>query len=610
MPILEKSSAWVRVTETLAVCLVAAAFALIQTLIGGTRLVFCLPSFALLAMAAILTLPSLRRIKPEPDRLCLWSSAAFFGYVLTRALFSTEPYLARSDIYPVLGGLLLYLLVACIFTSARTRMLLLLFLIVLAMAQTFVGAFQFRDGNNYMPIAWLQRVDYGRRASGFYICPNHLAGLLEVLGIFALSIVCWSRWPVWAKLLTSYGAGICYLGVVLTGSRGGYLSTITSMLVFALLSLIILDRAGSGLVWKVGGGAVIAAFAIAVALLFTFQRSHYLADRAQNTFEVQNMRVDLWRSGMQQWKLNPIFGTGSGTFLYYGRQFRSERVQVDPVHAHNDYVDLFCEYGAIGAIGFLFFLGVHLKRGVQTFIRIGPMRAALAPRLFSNSLALNIGALAAVAAYIVHSVFDFNLHIPANVLLLAFVFGILANPGLGRETNRISVSRPLVLWRTALCTLAIIVLVQCIRLLPGEYFAEKARIAVRDYHPIDALYFALEGVAHEKENPNLYYYLGLARLFRGDMSSDLQARQSYYLTGLQALNQAHRLAPRDEVFILQLAFTYDALGRFAEAEWMYDEAMGLDPKSKSIRNHYQAHIQRWLSPGGVQTPSAEKELPE
>ena len=291
---------------------------------------FCLPSFALLAIAAILTLPSLRRIKPEPDRLCLWSSAAFFGYVLTRALFSTAPYLARSDIYPVLGGLLLYLLVACIFTSARTRMLLLLFLIVLAMAQTFVGAFQFRDGNNYMPIAWLQRVDYGRRASGFYICPNHLAGLLEVLGIFALSIVCWSRWPVWAKLLTSYGAGICYLGVVLTGSRGGYLSTITSMLVFALLSVIILARAGSGLVWKVGGGAAIAAFAIALALLFTFQRSHYLAERAQNTFEVQNMRVDMWRSGMQQWKLNPIFGTGSGTFLYYGRQFRSERVQVDP----------------------------------------------------------------------------------------------------------------------------------------------------------------------------------------------------------------------------------------------------------------------------------------
>ena len=607
---MEKSSALIRVTETLAVCIVAAAFALIQAFVGGTRLLFCLPSFALLAIAAILTLPSLRRIKPEPDDLCLWSSAAFFGYVLARALSSPAPYLARSDMYPVLGGLLLYLLVACVFTSARTRMLLLLFLVMLAVGQTFVGAIQFRDGNNYMPIAWLQRTDYGRRASGFYICPNHLAGLLEVLGIFALSIVCWSRWPVWTKLLTSYGAGICYIGVVLTGSRGGYLSTIASMLVLALLSVIILARAGSGLVWKVGGGAAIAAFAVALTLLFTFHRSDYLAERAQKTFDVQNMRLDLWRAAMQQWKLDPVFGAGSGTYLYYGRQFRTDRMQADPMRAHNDYVDLLCEYGVIGAIGFLLFLGAHLQRGVRTFIRIGPKRAAVAPRLLSNSLALNIGALAAVAAYLVHSVFDFNLHIPANVLLLAFVFGILANTGLERESNRPTVSRSPVLWRTALCALAVIVLLQCIRLLPGEYFAEKARTAVRDYRPVDALYFALEGIAHEKENPNLYRYLGMARLFCGDTSGDLRARQSFYSEALQVLNQARSLAPQDETFALQLASTYDALGRFAEAEWMYDEAMGLDPKSKSIRNHYQAHIQRWLSSGGVQTPSAEKELPE
>jgi O-antigen ligase len=602
---MEKSSALLRVTETLAACFVAAALALIQTLIGGTRLLFCLPSFALLAIAAILTLPSLRRIKPEPDRLCLWSSAAFFGYVLTRAFFSPVPYLARSDIYPVLGGLLLYLLVACIFTSARTRMFLLLFLVVLALGHAIVGAIQFRDGNNYMPIAWLQRAHYGRRASGFYICPNHLAGLLEVLGVFALSIACWSRWPVWAKLLTGYGAGICYAGVVLTGSRGGYLSTVTSLLVLALLSVIVLARTGSGLAWKVSGGAAIAVLALGLALLLTFQRSDFLADRARNTFDVQNSRLDMWRAGIQQWKLDPVFGTGSGTYLYYGRQFRTDRVQADPVHAHNDYIELLSEYGVIGAIGFLLFLGAHMQRGIRTFVRVGPKRVAVAPRLLSNSLALNIGALAAVAAYIVHSVFDFNLHIPANLLLLALVFGILANDGLERESNRPTVSRPSVLWRAALVTLAVIVLLQCIRLLPGEYFAEKARTAVRDYHPLDALYFAMEGIAHEKENPNLYFYLGMARLFYGDMGGDLRARHSFYSAGLQALDQARSLAPRDETFVLQLAFTYDALGRFTEAEWMYQEALALDPNSKHIQKCYRDHIQEWLSPGSVQPHANE-----
>ena len=39
-----------------------------------------------------------------------------------------------------------------------------------------------------------------RRASGLYVDPDHLAGLLEVLGILGLSVACWSRLPGWAKV--------------------------------------------------------------------------------------------------------------------------------------------------------------------------------------------------------------------------------------------------------------------------------------------------------------------------------------------------------------------------------------------------------------------------
>ena len=52
-----------------------------------------------------------------------------------------------------------------------------------------------------------------------------------------------------------------------------------------------------------------------------------------------------------------------------------------------------------------------------------------------SAFALNLGALGALAAYLVHSFVDFNLHIPANVLLMAFVFGILTNAGVARESE-------------------------------------------------------------------------------------------------------------------------------------------------------------------------------
>ena len=45
--------------------------------------------------------------------------------------------------------------------------------------------------------------------------------------------------------------------------------------------------------------------------------------------------------------------------------------------------------------------------------------------------------------------------------------------------------------------------------------------------------------------------------------------------------------------MLELAFIYDGLQRFAEAEWMYYEARGFDPKSIAAQQYYEAHLARW-----------------
>src|SRR2546428_12884607 len=130
------------------------------------------------------------------------------------------------------------------------------------------------------------------------------------------------------------------------------------------------------------------------------------------------MRVDFWKAAIQQWKLQPVLGTGSGTYLFYGRQFRTDRVQPDPVYVHNDYLQLLAEYGTVGAALFVLFLTAHLRSGWKNLERLGFKRAPVSSRLLSNGMALQLGAIAAVSAYIVHSFLDFNLHIPANVLLL------------------------------------------------------------------------------------------------------------------------------------------------------------------------------------------------
>lgn len=598
----QRLSLFDRIIEVLLAALLVAALLSIQALIGGTRMLFALPAYGLLAILGALSLAILRAARPEPDRVCLWSAALFFGYIILRAAFSPLPYLARSDIYPVLAGLVVYFFTSCTLTSAKARMSILAALLAAALAHVVVGAIQYRSGNNFMLIPFLQRFDYGHRASGFYVCPNHLAGLLEVVGIFGLSITCWSRWPVWSKVLMGYATIICYAGLILTVSRGGYLSVAASLLVFGILSVAILRAEGSRVSLVIGGVGLLAATLAVSAALFVIQRSDHVTERTRNVLQERNMRFDLWWAALEQWKESPIIGTGSRTYLAYGRKYRAEQAQADPIYTHNDYLQLLGEFGMAGGATFLAFFLLHLRRALITARRLGPKRIVVSHRLASNAMALNVGALGALSAYVVHSVFDFNLHIPANVLLLAFVFGIIANPGVSRGPGESTPAKSLIFWRLLVFVLAMFLGWQSWRFAKGEYYAEKARTELRDYRFLSAIDFALKGIKYEKQNPLLFYYLGRARVLGGDIQRNPEAAASFYQAALPAYAKARELAPLDRTYTLELALTYDSLKRFAEAEWLFGEARALDPRSTSLKGYYQAHLDRWK---GIEPPGAE-----
>jgi hypothetical protein len=50
---------------------------------------------------------------------------------------------------------------------------------------------------------------------------------------------------------------------------------------------------------------------------------------------------------------------------------------------------------------------------------------------------------------------------------------------------------------------------------------------------------------------------------------------------------------QDRTFDLALRPVYDALERFSEAEWTYDEAIRLDPKFNPLKESYKAHLALW-----------------
>jgi O-antigen ligase len=584
---------------------ISLAFIASEILIGGTHLLFAFPAYALLALVGLAGIWRAVSARNSGEPACFLGTALFFGYVLSRAAFSPDHYLARFDIYSILAGLIVYFLTATVLTDPRRRLSVLAILLVAGVVHSLVGAVQFRNGNNWMPIPFLPRLDYGSRASGFYLCPNHLAGLLEVVGIFGLSISLWSRWPAWAKLLTGYATLICYIGVILSGSRGGYLSTLFSLFVFVLLSLRITRAAGSALSIRLTTAGVVLAALAGIGAFLVISNSDYLTTRTQTVVDNTDIRLNYWRAAVKQWELNPAFGTGSRTYLYYARRFREPSVQMDPVYVHNDYLQLLAEYGIVGFVAFAAFFVVHLRAGWISARRLGPRRITATNRIRSNSMALNVGALGAIAAYSVHSFFDFNLHIPANLLVMAFVFGILANSGIQQERPGPRRAVP-TLTGVTLAALSIVLAVQVYRLAPGEWYAERARIALREKQPAAALSAALAGVRFEQRNPQLFCFLGRSYQLSGERPEAAGERTSLLEAAIPAYQKATQLAPSDDSYLMELAYTLDSLNRFAEAEPVLDRALELDPKADAVRHYYELHLQRWKGTG---QPKLEEPVP-
>ena len=620
--------------------LTGSALIAIQLLLGGPSLILCLPGYAFLAFAALVgTVPVRRTATLTTSRACLVTAVICFGYLIARSIASPAKHLARMDLYMFIAALAVYALFTLAITSSRLRVAFVVILFALAVGNVVVGAIQFLKGHDFMPFAFLPRGEYGLRASGFYGCPNHLAGFLEIVMFFALSLACWGRWRTGPRFIAAYVAIVCIAGILMTGSRGGYASSLAGVLVFSVISLLIAGKWLRRDRWYfVVAGAVMLVLALTFSIRSIFRDSQMLQFRIESASVDFPVRLGMWKAAIKQFELNPAFGTGSGTYLFYGRQFRDSHNQRDPIYAHNDYLQLLAEFGILGIAGGLLFVGMHLWTGWRSISAVlaersrsrrpahesrhgrPQKRSTLAWQAVaseeadrqeqlkpafkgSHSLALTMAALASVAAYSVHSFVDFNLHIPANTLVIAFVFALLANlsgaqalhPGNGEETRH--TSAPWFGW--ALPIIGIMLAVTALPTWPAEYFGEKARRVLSRYDVMaspelarKAENFANKALRWDQTNPEIYYFLGESQVALAEISGDSTERNAFYTSSVDAYRKALELVPQDVQLVLCLAWSLDALQHFAEAEPVLQRALELDPNSIKVWNSYADHLRQ------------------
>ena len=147
------------------------------------------------------------------------------------------------------------------------------------------------------------------------------------------------------------------------------------------------------------------------------------------------------------------------------------------------------------------------------------------------------------------------------------------------------------MWRWLVTIVAGVLLALSLRFWPGEIFAERARIALRDGRNADAVEFAQRGLSWEKKNPYLYGYLGQAQHFLTLSAADPASAQVLHEKALAAYGAGLKLFPQDTGLLLREVQDFDLLGQFSEAEAGFQQLFQYDPMFGNVYAYYGLHWQ-------------------
>ncbi len=276
---------------------------------------------------------------------------------------------------------------------------------------------------------WIRTPRMGGWIYGPYVNHNHYAGLMEMLVPIPLvfSLTRGARGP--RKTMAGIAAAVMAGTIFLSGSRGGMLAFVVEI---GLLSVLV--------VWRQKNRKLTLALATFLAIgvgLVLWLGGSELAKRlatihADTRTELSGgTRLDIDRDGLRMFAAKPVLGWGLGTFPDVYPQFRSFHTNFFINEAHNDYLQLLVEMGALGFATMIWFLWA-LYRNATRKLKNWPE---------DNNGAVALAALLGVTGIMVHSFVDFNLQIPANAALFYVLCVVAATPSTFGKSRRKPVRR-------------------------------------------------------------------------------------------------------------------------------------------------------------------------
>jgi len=263
---------------------------------------------------------------------------------------------------------------------------------------------------------WIREVTVGS-PFGPFVNRNHYAGLMDMIMPLSLGLIFTVK-DREKQILYGFFGLIMGISIFFSLSRGGIISFFVGVAVFALF--LSWDKFSRQKRW-----VVLLFFVFALFSYLLYLGIDPIIDRFYKTDLTREARFTVWSGTLNAFKDFYLTGSGLGTFINIFPLYAPRDMGAIYDHVHNDYLEFILEAGIVGTVLlvlFLFFFVRCIIRGKWLW-ETGIVRMSI---------------LSSITTMVVHSIFDFNLHIPSNALMISAIFGMaVASSRMGHHRSQV-----------------------------------------------------------------------------------------------------------------------------------------------------------------------------
>lgn len=258
---------------------------------------------------------------------------------------------------------------------------------------------------------------------GSFVNRHNFAAVMEMCIAFPIGLLFAGAVSRDKLLLIFVAIAMMGTALLLSESRGGLVSLVAMVLFLALISSR--SKTGKSLAAKLALSAALLITAVGGAVFVGGETSLTRFGDSVETEDISSYRSHIWRVTLDVVRDNFPLGAGIGAFGTAFAQKDTSGGDLLVEQAHNDYLQLVADAGVVGVVlglGFLLLFARNVGHGTK--------------RADAYLRGIALGASGACFAILVHSLFDFVLHITAvAVMFLGCLMALSAVNGIA-ESNR------------------------------------------------------------------------------------------------------------------------------------------------------------------------------